>query len=45
MFRRNLWKFILSAALVLWSVFTLLPLNDQPLGETGGIRKFDGQGR
>ena len=33
MFRRNLWKFILSAALVLWSVFTLLPLKDQPFGD------------
>ncbi|MEO6993309.1 MAG: protein translocase subunit SecD, partial [Lacunisphaera sp.] len=32
MFRRNLWKFILSAALVLWSVFTLLPLKDQDFG-------------
>src|SRR3954470_12491018 len=33
MFRRNLWKFILSAALVLWAVFTLLPLRDQDFGD------------
>ncbi|MBI2497988.1 MAG: protein translocase subunit SecD [Opitutae bacterium] len=29
MLSRNLWKLILSAALVLWAVFTLLPLQDQ----------------
>ncbi len=33
MFRRNLWKFILSAALVLWAVFTLMPLKDQDFGD------------
>src|SRR5256885_12687765 len=33
MFRRNLWKFVLSAALVLWAVFTLLPLKDQDFGD------------
>ncbi len=30
MFRQNLWKLTLSAALVLWAVFTLIPLKDQP---------------
>ncbi len=29
MLRRHLWKLTLSAALVLWSVFTLMPLKDQ----------------
>jgi SecD/SecF fusion protein len=33
MFRRNLWKLTLSAALVLWAVFTLLPLKDQDFGD------------
>jgi SecD/SecF fusion protein len=32
MFRRNLWKITLSAAILLWAVFTLLPLKDQPFG-------------
>lgn len=32
MLSRNLWKIILSAALVLWAVFTLLPLKDQDFG-------------
>jgi SecD/SecF fusion protein len=33
MLRRHLWKLILSAALVLWAVFTLLPLKDQNFGD------------
>jgi SecD/SecF fusion protein len=33
MLRRHLWKLTLSAALVLWAVFTLLPLKDQPFGD------------
>jgi len=33
MFRRNLWKLTLSAAIVLWAVFTLMPLKDQPFGD------------
>lgn len=33
MLSRNLWKLILSAALVLWAVFTLLPLKDQDFGD------------
>ncbi len=33
MLRRHLWKLTLSAALVLWAVFTLMPLKDQPFGE------------
>jgi SecD/SecF fusion protein len=33
MLRRHLWKLTLSAALVLWSVFTLMPLKDQPFGD------------
>jgi SecD/SecF fusion protein len=33
MLSRNLWKIILSAALVLWAVFTLMPLKDQPFGD------------
>ncbi len=32
MFRRNLWKLTLSAAVVLWAVFTLMPIKDQPFG-------------
>jgi len=32
MFRRNLWKLTLSAVIVLWAVFTLTPLKDQPFG-------------
>ncbi len=32
MLRNNLWKLILSAAIVLWAVFTLLPLKDQDFG-------------
>src|SRR5689334_11969262 len=32
MLRRHLWKLTLSAALVLWAVFTLLPLKDQDFG-------------
>ena len=34
MFRRNLWKISLSAALVLWAVFTLKPWKFQPFGFT-----------
>ena len=30
MLKRNLWKLTLSFAIVLWAVWTLLPLNDQP---------------
>jgi SecD/SecF fusion protein len=33
MLRANLWKLIASAALVLWSVTTLIPLKDQPFGD------------
>jgi SecD/SecF fusion protein len=33
MLRRHLWKLTLSAAIVLWAVFTLLPLKDQPFGD------------
>ena len=33
MLSRNLWKIILSTALVLWAVFALLPLKDQPFGD------------
>lgn len=33
MLRRNLWKLILSAALVAWAVFSLLPLKDQVFGD------------
>jgi len=33
MLSRNLWKISLSAALVLWAVFTLLPLKDQNFGD------------
>ena len=32
MLRRNLWKIILSAALVLWALFTTLPLQDRDFG-------------
>ena len=30
MFRRNLWKLTLSAIIVLWALFTLVPLQDRP---------------
>ena len=33
MLRSNLWKLTLSAAIVLWAVFTLMPLKDQPFGD------------
>ena len=33
MLSRNLWKIILSAALVLWAVFTMLPLQDRDFGQ------------
>ena len=33
MLSRHLWKLTLSAALVVWAVFTLLPLKDQPFGD------------
>ncbi|MSU46373.1 MAG: protein translocase subunit SecD [Lacunisphaera sp.] len=33
MLSRNLWKIVLSAALVLWAVFTLMPLKDQFFGD------------
>ena len=33
MLRRHLWKLTLSAVLVLWAVFTLLPLKDQPFSD------------
>jgi SecD/SecF fusion protein len=32
MFRRNLWKLTLSAAILLWAVFTLNPLKDREFG-------------
>ncbi len=32
MLRRNLWKIITSAALVLWALFTTLPLQDRDFG-------------
>ncbi len=32
MLRRNLWKLTLTLAIVLWAVFTLLPLQDQDFG-------------
>lgn len=30
MFKRNLWKLSISFAIVLWAVWTLMPVNDQP---------------
>ncbi|WP_438483538.1 protein translocase subunit SecD [Oleiharenicola lentus] len=33
MLRRNLWKLILSFAIVLWAVFTTLPLKDRDFGQ------------
>ncbi|MBK9991185.1 MAG: protein translocase subunit SecD [Verrucomicrobia bacterium] len=30
MFKRNLWKLSISFAIVLWAVWTLVPVNDQP---------------
>ncbi|MDB6116154.1 MAG: protein-export rane protein SecD [Lacunisphaera sp.] len=33
MLSRNLWKIILSAALVLWALFTVLPLHDRDFGQ------------
>lgn len=33
MFRQNLWKLTLSAVIVLWAVFNLIPLKDQPFGD------------
>jgi len=30
MIKRNLWKLVLSLAIVLWAVATLIPLNDRP---------------
>ncbi len=33
MLRQNLWKVILSAIVVLWAVFGLIPLKDQPFGD------------
>src|SRR5512141_1073375 len=33
MLRNNLWKLILSAAIVLWAVFTMLPLQDRDFGQ------------
>jgi SecD/SecF fusion protein len=33
MLRNNLWKLILSAGLVLWAVFTMLPLQDRDFGQ------------
>ena len=30
MFRRNLWKLVLTAVLLAWSITTLIPLKDQP---------------
>ncbi|MDD3181012.1 MAG: protein translocase subunit SecD [Opitutaceae bacterium] len=31
MFRRNLWKLMLSAAIALWAVLTVMPIKDRPL--------------
>ncbi|HXA13720.1 MAG TPA: hypothetical protein VNW23_01215, partial [Opitutaceae bacterium] len=36
MLKRNLWKLILSAIIVIWAVTELLPLQDQPF--TGYVR-------
>jgi SecD/SecF fusion protein len=33
MLRANLWKLILSAIIVLWAAFNLIPLKDQPFGD------------
>jgi SecD/SecF fusion protein len=33
MLRNNLWKLILSAGIVLWAVFTMLPLQDRDFGQ------------
>jgi SecD/SecF fusion protein len=33
MLRQNLWKLILSAVIVLWAVFSLVPLKDQPFDD------------
>jgi|JI10StandDraft_1071094.scaffolds.fasta_scaffold02396_19 SecD/SecF fusion protein len=33
MLRANLWKLILSTVIVLWAVFNLMPLKDQPFGD------------
>jgi SecD/SecF fusion protein len=33
MLRQNLWKVILSAIVVLWAVFELIPLKDQPFAD------------
>ncbi len=33
MLRQNLWKVILSAVVVLWAAFSLIPLKDQPFGD------------
>jgi SecD/SecF fusion protein len=33
MIKRNLWKLVLSLAIVLWAVATLIPLNDRPFPE------------
>ena len=30
MFKRNLWKIILSAVILVWALSELLPLNDTP---------------
>jgi len=33
MFRRNLWKLILSTAIVAWAVYSVLPLQDREFGQ------------
>jgi SecD/SecF fusion protein len=33
MLKRNLWKLVLSAAIMLWAVWSLTPLKDQPFGD------------
>lgn len=33
MFQRNLWKIILSVAITVWALWTLLPIKDQPFVE------------
>ena len=33
MLKRNLWKLVLSAAIMIWAVWTLMPLKDQPFSD------------
>ena len=42
MLRANLWKVILSAVVVLWAAFSLIPLKDHPnFGEFVGNRPYE----